>query len=240
MVDLEPVPEDWDRCLAVVAHPDDLEYGSSCALARWSAQGKTVVQVLATRGEAGIDGIEPVECARVRTGEQIAGAAVVGVETVEFLDFADGTLVAGLDLRRALARAIRRHRPDAVVTLTFRDQWSAGSAWNHVDHRVLGLSLIDAVRDAGNRWVFPELIDEGHEPWSGTRFVLAASSPESGHFVDVTDSLDLGIASLRAHQAYIDGLGGDFDPASFLRGMAEPTGERVGVGAAVAFELIPT
>jgi LmbE family N-acetylglucosaminyl deacetylase len=240
MPDLEAVPEDWDRCLAVVAHPDDLEYGSSCALARWTAQGKTVVQVLATRGEAGIDGIEPVECASLRTAEQIAGAAEVGVETVEFLDFADGTLEHGLDLRRALARAVRRHRPDIVVTLTFRDQWSAGSAWNHVDHRVLGLAVVDAVRDAGNRWVFPELVAEGHEPWGGVRFVLAASSSQSAHYVDVTDSLERGIASLRAHQAYIDGLGGDFDPDSFLRGMAEGIGAGVGVGAAVAFELIPT
>jgi LmbE family N-acetylglucosaminyl deacetylase len=240
MAELDAVPEDWDRCLAVVAHPDDLEYGSSCALARWTAQGKTVVEVLATRGEAGIEGLEPIECARVRTAEQIAGAAAVGVETVEFLDFADGSLVAGLDLRRALARAIRRHRPEVVVTLTFRDQWSAGSSWNHADHRAVGLSVVDAVRDAGNRWVFRELVDEGHEPWSGVRFVLAASSPESRHFVDVTESLEAGIASLRAHQAYIDGLGGDFDPATFLRGMAEPTGERAGVAAAVPFELIPT
>ncbi len=240
MSDLEPVPEDWNRCLAVVAHPDDLEYGSSCALARWTAQGKTVVQVLATRGEAGIDGIEPVECARLRTDEQIAGAAAVGVETVEFLDFADGTLEHGLDLRRALARAIRRHQPDVIVTLTFRDQWSRGSAFNHVDHRALGLSVVDAVRDAANRWVFPELLGEGHEPWSGVRFVLAASSPESGHFVDVTDSLETGIASLQAHRAYIDGLDSDFDPATFLRDMAEPVGQRVGVGAAVPFELIPT
>ncbi len=240
MSDLKPVPEDWDRCLAVVAHPDDLEYGSSCALARWTAQGKTVVQVLATRGEAGIDALEPVECARVRTAEQIAGAAQVGVETVEFLDFADGALEHGLDLRRALARSIRRHRPDIVVTLTFRDQWSAGSAWNHVDHRVLGLAVVDAVRDAGNRWVFPELVAEGHEAWSGVRFVLAASSPESRHYVDVTDSLERGIASLRAHQAYIDGLGGDFDPDSFLRGMAEGVGADVGVGAGIPFELIPT
>lgn len=240
MAELAPVPEDWDRCLAVVAHPDDLEYGSSCALARWTAQGKTVVEVLATRGEAGIDGLEPIECARVRTAEQIAGAAAVGVDTVEFLDFADGTLEHGLDLRRALARAIRRHRPDAVVTLTFRDQWSPGSAWNHVDHRVLGLALVDAVRDAGNRWVFPELIAEGHEPWNGVRFALAASSPESGHYVDVTDSLERGIASLRAHQAYIGGLDGDFDPDSFLRGVTQGIGADVGVGAAVAFELIPT
>jgi LmbE family N-acetylglucosaminyl deacetylase len=238
MADLQPVPEDWDRCLAVVAHPDDLEFGAAAALARWTAQGKTVTEVLATRGEAGIDGMEPAEAARIRTEEQEASAAVIGATAVEFLDHVDGALEPTLALRRDLARAIRRHRPEVIVTLSFREQWRGGGGWNHVDHRVLGTSLVDAVRDAANRWVFPELRAEGHEPWGGVRFVLAASSPRSGHYVDVTDTLEVGIASLRAHQAYIDGLGGDFDADTFLRGMAEPTGREVGVGAAVAFELI--
>jgi len=238
---LAPVPEDWNRCLAIVAHPDDLEFGSSAALARWTAQGKSVVEVLATRGEAGIDGLDPTESARVRSEEQRASAAIVGADGVEFLDHADGMLVAGLELRRDLARAIRRHRPDVIVTLSFREGfWGGGSSWNHVDHRVLGEAVVDAVRDASNRWVFPELLAEGHAPWGEVRFVLAASSPRSDHYVDVTDSLELGIASLEAHRAYIDGLGGDFAAEPFLRGMSEPTGREVGVGAAVVFELIPT
>src|SRR5690606_4753331 len=103
---LEPVPEDWERALAVVAHPDDLEYGCAAALAKWTSQGKSIVEVLATRGEAGIDGMEPEESARVRTQEQIDSAAVVGISTVEFLDHPDGMLQPGLDLRRDLARAI--------------------------------------------------------------------------------------------------------------------------------------
>jgi LmbE family N-acetylglucosaminyl deacetylase len=237
----EPVPEDWARVLAIVAHPDDLEFGASCALARWSGQGKTVVEVLATRGEAGIDGMEPAEAARVRTEEQQASGALVGATAVEFLDHRDGMLEPGLGLRRDLARAIRRHWPDVIVTLSFRQGFrGAPAAWNHVDHRVLGEAVVDAVRDAANRWVFPELREEGHHPWSGVRFVLVAASPRARHYVDVTDSLDAGIASLQAHRAYIEGLGGDFDAESFLRGMAEPFGQEVGVGAAVAFELIPT
>ena len=43
MTDLEHLPEDWDRALAVVAHPDDMEYGAGAAVARWTEQGKTVV-----------------------------------------------------------------------------------------------------------------------------------------------------------------------------------------------------
>ena len=189
---LEPVPEDWDRCLAVVAHPDDLEYGAAAALARWTAQGKSAIEVLATRGEAGITTMEPAETARVRTAEQEASAAIVGAEGVEFLEgHHDGMLTYGLDLRRDLARAIRRHRPDVVITISFREGFYGGGAgWNHADHRVVGEALVDAVRDAGNRWVFPELVEEGHEPWDGTRFVLAASSPRSTHYVDISDSID--------------------------------------------------
>ncbi len=236
---LEPVPEDWDRCLAVVAHPDDLEYGCAAALAKWTAQGKTVVEVLATRGEIGIDTMPPDEAARVRSDEQHASAAVVGAETVEFLDHRDGQLTAGLDLRRDLARAIRRHRPDVVATLSFRDGWyGQPPSWNHVDHRVLGESVLDAVRDAANRWMFPELVDEGHEPWSEVRFVAVASSPLSRHYVDVTGHVDTAVASLRAHAAYLDGLGDGFDPDGFLRGTMADFGAEVGVEHALPFEVL--
>ena len=47
--------------MAVVAHPDDLEYGVASAVARWTGQGKDVMYVLATSGEAGIDGMAPDE-----------------------------------------------------------------------------------------------------------------------------------------------------------------------------------
>ena len=58
---MEPMPEDWERAVAVVAHPDDLEYGAAAAVARWTGQGKHVAYVLATRGEAGIEGMAPAE-----------------------------------------------------------------------------------------------------------------------------------------------------------------------------------
>jgi LmbE family N-acetylglucosaminyl deacetylase len=237
---LEPVPEDWDRCLAVVAHPDDLEYGSAAALARWTRQGKTAVEVLATRGEAGIATMAPDETARVRTAEQEASGAIVGADAVEFLEgHRDGMLTYGLDLRRDLARAIRRHRPDIVITISFRQGfYGGGTGWNHSDHRVVGEALVDAVRDAGNRWVFPELLDEGHEPWDGTRFVLAASSPLSRHYVDISDTVEVGMASLRAHAVYFEALGGGEATETFLREGAARVGDEVGVAHALPVELI--
>ena len=100
--------EDWGTALAVVAHPDDLEYGAASAVSKWTSEGKTVSYLLATRGEAGIDGMTPDEAAVVRAQEEIDGAKVVGVDTVEFLDHADGVVEYGLPLRRDIARAIRQ------------------------------------------------------------------------------------------------------------------------------------
>jgi LmbE family N-acetylglucosaminyl deacetylase len=235
---LEPVPEDFDRCMAVVAHPDDLEYGCASVLAKWTSQGKSLVEVLATRGEAGIQGMAPEQAARVRSAEQEASAAVVGASAVEFLDHPDGMLEPSLALRRDLARAIRRHRPEVITTISFRGGFRGGGGWNHVDHRVLGTCLVDAVRDAANRWVFPELIDEGHEPWDGVRFVIAGGSPRAGHYVDVSDHVETALASLREHRAYLEALGDPEGTLSWLRGSMESVGQEVGVAAAVAVELI--
>src|SRR5436190_1321946 len=79
---LSPMPGKWQRALAIVAHPDDLEYGAAAAIAEWTAAGREITYVLVTRGEAGIDGLPPDECAAIREAEQRAGAAHVGVHTV--------------------------------------------------------------------------------------------------------------------------------------------------------------
>jgi LmbE family N-acetylglucosaminyl deacetylase len=193
-----------------------------------------VVEVLATRGEAGIDGLDPEETARVRSVEQVQAARAVGVENLEFLDLPDGTLEYGLPLRRALAAAIRRHRPEVVISSNFRETFPGGF-FNHADHRALGLAVADAVRDAANRWVFRDL---DLEPWQGVRFTLFANSPQADHYVDVTGHLEAGIASLQAHQRYFAGLGGDFDARDFLTGIAEAAGRETGVTHAITFEVI--
>jgi LmbE family N-acetylglucosaminyl deacetylase len=237
---LDPFPEDFARVLAVVAHPDDLEYGVASAIARWTAAGTDVRYVLVTRGEAGIAARPPQEVGPQREREQRASAAVVGVSSVEFLDHADGLVEPGLPLRRDLARAIRAQRPDAVVSVNHRDSWGPGS-WNHVDHRVVGVALLDAVRDAANPWMHPELAAEGLEAWSGTRFVAFGASPQPSHFVDVTATIDRGIASLREHRLYLEGLGdGGTDPDAFLRDAAARAGADAGVPYAVTFEVIWT
>ncbi len=229
---MEPMPEDWSRAVAIVAHPDDLEYGAASAVARWTGQGKEVAYVLATRGEAGIDGMAPDQAATEREEEQRRSAAVVGVDQVEFLGHADGTLEAGLPLRRDLAGAIRRLHPDVIVTMTFDLTWGDGESVNHADHRAVGLTVLDACRDAANRWVFPE---EG-EPWGGTTHVYVAAAASPTHYVDVGATLPAGVASLREHRVYIEGLGRQFNPEEFLRSTTGYGGMAAGCEHAVLFQ----
>jgi len=234
---LTPLDENWQRALAVVAHPDDLEYGAASAVARWTSQGKFVAYLLATRGEAGIDSLPPEAVGPLREQEERNSARLVGVETVEFLNYPDGVIEYGLPLRRDIARAVRRQRPEVLITLNFELTWG-GTILNMADHRWLGLAVLDAARDAANRWIFPELLDEGLQPWDGVKKVLVAGSGNPTHGVDVTNFLERGIASLRAHRAYIDNLAGDFNAESFLKNNAAAAGKALGCKYAVAFEVI--
>ena len=234
MVDLQPFPEDWTRALAVVAHPDDMEYGAAAAVARWCAQGKWIGYVLVSDGEAGIASMAPDLAGPIRRQEQRASCAVVGVHDVEFLGLPDGLIVEGLALRAELTAVLRRHRPEVVLAINFRDSWG-GPSWNHVDHRAVGRALLDAVRDAANPWVSP---DRG-PAWPGIRFVAFNASPQPTHGVDTTESFEAGVRSLACHRVYLENLGGDMaDPDTFLRGAAAAAGEQLGVGLGATFELI--
>lgn len=220
-----------DSVLAIVAHPDDIEYGAAAVVAKWTAAGADCRYLLATRGEAGIDSMEPADVARVREQEQRASAAVVGVDVVEFLDYPDGTIERSLQLRRDFAEAIRRHKPDTVLLFNHRESWGPG-ARNSADHQAVGTAALDAIADAGNRWIFP-----GAEPHHvATAFV--AGSPQATHAIDVSDGVDLAVASLAKHAAYLQGLGDHpmADP-EFLRAFLEQAGTEVGVRAALAVEV---
>ncbi|MDU0291020.1 PIG-L deacetylase family protein [Saccharothrix longispora] len=230
---LKDVPEDFTRVLCVVAHPDDIEFSGAGAVAAWTAAGKEVAYVLVTRGEAGIDGLDPAESAEVREREQRASAELVGVKEVEFLDgHRDGVVEEGVALRRDLAAAIRRHRPELVVGYNHRDE-TFTNRWNSADHRAVGRALLDAVADAGNRWIFPE----AGERWAGVRHVAMLASPRPTHAVDVSGSVDLAVASLEAHRAYLDALGAT-DVRTPLTGLFEANGRRYDGRPAITLEFV--
>ncbi|MFD7921235.1 PIG-L deacetylase family protein [Streptomyces sp. NPDC059740] len=241
---LAPMPANWQRALAIAAHPDDLEYGAVAAVAEWTDAGREVAYTLVTRGEAGIDGVPPAECAPLREAEQRASAAVAGVTEVTFLDHRDGMIEDGLRLRRDLVAQIRRHRPELLLTINHHDTWG-GTFWNTPDHRVVGRAVLDAAGAAGNRWIFPELLtEEGLRPWDGVRWTAVAGSPFPTHAHEVDAGIERAVASLTEHAAYIRGLGAaESDPAAYARefvtGMLRRSGEEHRGRPAVTFELHP-
>lgn len=224
--------QDPGTVLAIVAHPDDLEYGAAAAVAKWTQAGHRVVYLLVTRGEAGIDGLTPDEAGPLRVQEEIESAAVVGVDTVEWLDHADGVVEYGLALRRDLAEAIRRHKPDTLLLFNHREGWGFPGSLNSADHRAVGEAALDAAADAGNRWIFP-----GTEPHS-PRWKLVAGSPQATHAIDVSGFVDAAVESLACHRAYLAGLGDHpmSDP-EFVRGFLEQTGVEAGVAAGLRVEV---
>ncbi len=236
---VEPLDGSFASVLCVVAHPDDIEYGTAAAVHRWVGEGATVTYFLLTRGEAGIDTMAPDEAARVREEEERESARRVGVETVDFGDHRDGAIEYGVPLRRDIARAIRRHRPELVVAQTWGERFGGGMV-NQADHRAVGLATLDAVADAGNRWLHTDLTDEGLEPWGGVTAIAVAGSATPTHFVDVSgEHFEASVHSLEAHEAYNAALPPEFPTPRQLLGMIlGGGGQAAGVEHAALFDVI--
>ncbi len=215
--------EGFRRVLCVVAHPDDVEYGLSACVHRWVRQGATVAYLLLTSGETGMQ-IPPGDVGPLRTREQAAACAEVGVDDLTILDHPDGMLVYSLDLRRDIARRIREFRPDVVAV----GSWEIEVGWglNQADHRVAGLAALDALRDADNTWVHPELAErEGLPKWHVDR-LLVYGHKEPTHGVPLTDDdVAAAVASLSRHEAYLADLPNHPAPADFIPDMLAQQGK---------------
>lgn len=227
---MENFPQDWQRALVIVAHPDDPEYGMAAAVAQWVAEGKEVHYLLATRGEAGIAGLPPAQSGPLRAQEQANACARVGVTDLVFLDHPDGRIQEGLALREDFARHIRRVKPQLVLTLNHRDHWGPGR-WNSADHRAVGRAVLDAVGDADNDWIFPDLLGAGL-PRHKVRWV-AVSSPNPTHGQPVSEeSIAKAVESLAEHREYLAALSDDPVQEQASRQIAMVT-----AGGTVSFEL---
>ncbi|GAA1847885.1 PIG-L deacetylase family protein [Brevibacterium marinum] len=231
-----PIFDDGDvtRILCIVAHPDDMEYGASAAVAKWTDQGKEVSYLLLTRGEAGIRDMSPDRVAPLRESEQREACTIVGVDDLEILDFPDGLLEPSLDLRHAIAKKIRRFEPDAVMVTS----WELRMPWglNHVDHRAAGIATVDAIRDADNPWVFTDLKDEGLEAWKAGKLLVNGADATHAVVVD-DDHVDRAVRSLEAHTVYLEALSDHPAPHEMIPGITSEAGARAGVKYALPVQV---
>ncbi len=194
--------EDVARVLVVSAHPDDVDFGAAGTVARWVDEGLAVAYLVVTRGDAGgFDDTPRDQMPLLREAEQRAAAKAVGVEQVDFLDgYQDGILTPSPDLRRDITRAIRRYRPDRILTNSPLRRWERIAGPGHPDHLAVGEATTCAIYpDARNPFAFPELLrDEGLEPWV-VREVWYHSGPDPDHAVDITATYPRKLAALAAH-----------------------------------------
>ena len=232
---------DVTRALVVTAHPDDLDFGAGGTVAAWSRAGLDVAICLVTNGDAGQLGSTPrAEVTAVRQAEARAAATELGVTDVTFLGYPDSRVAVTLDLRRDIARQIRRLRPQRVLTWAPERSWDRIGA-DHPDHRAVGEATMCAVYpDAANPNIHPELAaDEGWEAWRTSEAWLMAPV-EANSFVDVTDTFDAKIAALRAHTSQTAHDGG---LETRLKDTAASAAQRAGLPSgrlAEVFRVFPT
>jgi LmbE family N-acetylglucosaminyl deacetylase len=192
-----------ERILAVMAHPDDIDFGIAGSVATWTDAGVDVTYLIVTDGDAGGAelGVPRSEMGPRRRDEQRAAAAIVGVDDVRFLGYPDGRLQPTLELRRDLSRVIRELRPQRVVAMNPERNLDRIYA-SHPDHLATASATLDAVYpDARNRWAHPELLDEGFEPHTVDEVWITTAAASATHCVDVTATMERKIAALLAHKS---------------------------------------
>jgi LmbE family N-acetylglucosaminyl deacetylase len=214
------------RALVVVAHPDDVDFGTAGTIAYLTNHGVDVAYCLVTSGDAGGDDSTHTreERSAIREAEQTAAAKEVGVTNLTFLRWPDGQVEATLALRREIARVIRVHRPDLVITQSPERNYERIRA-SHPDHMATGEATLQAVYpDARNPHAFPELVGEGFLPHTVVEVWL--SGVAATMVVDITKTFDQKFAALSRHVSQL----GDADAVkTMLKSWSRDTAKRAGM-----------
>jgi LmbE family N-acetylglucosaminyl deacetylase len=214
MPKLQPNPRP-KRVLVVIAHPDDAEFMLGGTLAHWSTTGTQIHYLVVTDGNGGSrdPNQTPEQLAQVRRAEQRNAAHILGVADVTFLGYVDGRVAPTLALRLQIARAIRRVRPDVVVTQDPLFHYSP-TYINHPDHRAVAEATLAAIMPMANtRLSAPELLAEGWEPHDVREVYFAAPVTPAVWMPLSWAELERKLEALRAHASQL----GDSDPAETVR-----------------------
>src|SRR5262249_52002123 len=140
-----------------------------------------------------------------RYEEQRKAAELLGVNHVVCLGFPDGLLAPTGGLRMAIAREIRRHKPELVLTHYPSRVLGIPIEASHPDHLAAGEATLSAVSpDAGNIRAYPHLLEEGLQPHRVNE-VWVSGHESSNHFIDASPFLDLKIQAILCHRSQFDG-----------------------------------
>ena len=226
------------RALIVSAHPDDIEFGCAGTVATWTDRGAEVTYCIVTDGSTGTQDrdLMGAPLAKIRREESQRAAEIAGVQTIEWLGLRDGYVEYTLDLRREIARLFRKWKPHRFLVMdptpTIEDRFV-----NHPDHRAVGQASLDVTLTAGTTpGHFPELVDEGLDPWRGLRELWIMGPGAKPHGVDIESTIDRKIQALMCHQSQV----GDHEEeiAGFVRRYSAEAGAPFGYAYAETFQVI--
>ncbi len=224
------------RAMAIMAHPDDIEFSCAGTLIKWIQSGCKVSYVLCTSGDVGIatPGMTRERAAEIREAEASEAAAIAGVEEIIFLREPDGLLQPNLELRKRLVREIRRFRPEAVIAGDPTVVFSSDTYINHPDHRAAAIAALDAVFPAaGQPNLFQEFEFEGLQSHK-VRKLFISGHQQNQVLVDITESMPLKLSALRAHVSQFV----DWDPGDMVMEWAKEHAEGTNAQYGEVFRVI--
>lgn len=190
------------RVLAIVAHPDDIEYYCGGTIGKWVQNGATVSFVVTTSGDKGSQDIDADidRLIETREQEQRDSGYTLGVEDVTFLRYPDSELsfVDQKVLRGEFVRHIRRTQPEVVLThdpfVRFKRQ--------HADHRMVGQLVLDAAYPISTiaQCYREQVVEEGLSPWQPNHILLFGTD-QPNYVADIAATLDTKVKALLTHQS---------------------------------------
>jgi LmbE family N-acetylglucosaminyl deacetylase len=163
------------RIAAVFAHPDDETFCVGATIAKYADAGIRTDLFCATNGDAGKTSGVPVssreELAKIRQAEAREAARILGIETVVFAGYGDGTLheLEPTNLIGDIVAFLRRTKP--TIVLGFGPE---GAPTGHRDHRAISRATMAAFFLSGLATSYPEQITEGLEPHCAKRLYFQA------------------------------------------------------------------
>src|SRR3990170_1810495 len=161
------------RVMVITAHPDDSEFGAGGTVARLVKEGKQVTYCIVTDGSKGSGD-------RAMTPDR---------------------LVKNPEEEQRVTAAIRRHRPDLIITQN--PHRTKNLFASHRDHRITAGLVLDVVYPlARDHMAFPELLAQGLEPHKVKEVHLMWwEDPEV--VVDISDTIDLKLEALACHASQL-------------------------------------
>lgn len=188
------------QVMVVTPHPDDAEYGVAGTVVRWVSEKREVVYVVCTNGDKGTNdaSTKPEEIVKIREGEQMAAASLLGVREVIFLRHPDQGLEDTPEFRKEIVRLIRIYRPETVVTADPYRRYVS-----HRDHRIAGQVTLDAIFPyARDPLSYPDLMKEGFNPHK-VREILLWGSEDVNYRSNITETFHVKLAALRCHKSQV-------------------------------------